>query len=79
VAHIRKGYLVILLAVLALIAAGGAYYRYRVMTAAAECDTPAPPQKPATPPPNLPGFQSEAACGPGDATGSREARPTPKK
>ena len=63
----RKGYLVILLVLLALIAAGGAYYRHRVLKAAADCDTPAPPQKPATPPPNLPGFQSQAACGPGEA------------
>lgn len=66
-APIRKGYLVILLLLLALAAAGGAYYRYHVLKAVAECDTPAPPEKPATPPPNLPGFQSGDACGPGES------------
>jgi hypothetical protein len=62
----RKGYLVVLAILLALVAAAGAYYRYRVQKAVAECDTPAPPQKPATPPPNLPGFQTGEACGPGE-------------
>jgi len=66
VALTRKTYLVILLVLLASAAAGAAYYRYRVLRAVAECDTPAPPDKPATPPPNLPGFGAEAACGPGD-------------
>ena len=66
----RKTYLVIFVMLLALLAAGGAYYRYRVLKAVAECDSPAPPEKPATPPPNLPGFQTGEACGPGE---------TPKK
>jgi hypothetical protein len=62
----RKAYLVIFFILVALAAAGGAYYRYRVLRAVAECDSPAPPQKPATPPPNLPGFQTGDACGPGE-------------
>lgn len=62
----RKAYLVIFLMLVALAVAGGAYYRHRVMKAVAECDSPAPPQKPATPPPNLPGFQTTEACGPGE-------------
>jgi hypothetical protein len=64
----RKAYLVVLLVVV-LLAAGGLYLRHRVKAmeaAAAECETPAPPPKPATPPPNLPGFQVAAACGPGE-------------
>lgn len=61
----RKGYLIVVAIVLALVVAGGAYYRYRVLKAVAECDNPAPPEKPATPPPNLPGFQTGEACGPG--------------
>jgi hypothetical protein len=65
VARVRKAYLVIFLVLLALAVAGGAYYRYRALKAVAECDSPAPPQKPATPPPNLPGFQTGEACGPG--------------
>lgn len=57
----------VLMAVLltALAAAGALYVRYRVNRAVAECDTPAPPEKPATPPPNLPGFAAGEACGPG--------------
>jgi hypothetical protein len=61
----RKGYLVVAVLLLALAAAAG-YYRYRVLKAVAECDTPALPQKPATPPPNLPGFEAGTACGPGE-------------
>ena len=68
----RKGYLVVFAILLALVVAAGAYYRYRVLKAIAECDTPAPPEKPATPPPNLPGFTTGEACGPGQA-------PAPKK
>jgi len=71
VALVRKGYLVVFLIVLALAAAGGAYYRYRVMKAVAECDSPAPPTKPATPPPNLPAFQTGEACGPGQAAAGK--------
>ena len=61
----RRGYLVIFALLLALAAAAGAYYRYRVLKAVAECDSPVPPEKPKTPPPNLPGFQTGEACGPG--------------
>jgi flagellar basal body-associated protein FliL len=69
----RKAYLVIFLVVLvALAAAAGAYYRYRVLKAVAECDSPAPPEKPATPPPNLPGFQTGGACGPGETAGKKK-------
>lgn len=70
----RSTYLVILAILVALLAAGGAYYRYRVLKAVAECDSPAPPEKPATPPPNLPGFQTGEACGPGGAPASDAAR-----
>ena len=63
----RRTYLVIFLLLLAAAAAGGAYYRYRALKAVAECDTPAPPSRPATPPPNLPGFETGAACGPGES------------
>jgi hypothetical protein len=62
----RKAFVVIAVVVLALAAAGAWYYRYRVNKAVAECAMPAPPEKPATPPPNLPGFQSGDACGPGE-------------
>lgn len=61
----RKGYFIVFVVLLALAVAAGAYYRSRVLKAVAECDSPAPPQKPATPPPNLPGFQTGEACGPG--------------
>ena len=53
--------------VIAALAAGAAYVRYRIDKAAADCAMPAPPEKPATPPPNLPGFQNGEACGPGGA------------
>jgi hypothetical protein len=66
VALSRKGYLVIFAILLALAAGAGAYYRHRVLKAVADCDSPAPPEKPATPPPNLPGFQAAEACGPGE-------------
>jgi hypothetical protein len=68
VALSRKAYLVVFALVVALLTAGGLYLRQQVKAAekaVAECDTPAPPPKPATPPPKLPGFQVEAACGPG--------------
>ena len=75
---LRRVYLVIF-AVLALAVGGvGFYLRHHAKAtekAVAECDTPAPPPKPATPPPNLPGFAVEAACGPGEAPKSV----TPKK
>jgi hypothetical protein len=70
VALSRKGYLVVFVILLALAVAAGAYYRYRFLKAVAECESPAPPEKPATPPPNLPGFTTGDACGPGE---------TPKK
>ena len=72
-------YLVVLLLV-ALAAAVGAYWRYQVAArkAAAECDTPAPPPKPATPPPKLPDFTLDAGCAPG--TDPAKASPSsPKK
>ena len=50
----------------ALAAAGALYVRHRVDQAVAACDTPAPPEKPATPPPDLPGFAAGDACGPGE-------------
>jgi hypothetical protein len=62
----RKAVLVIAAALVVLAAAGALYVRYRVNKAVAECDSPAPPEKPATPPPNLPGFQTGEACGPGE-------------
>ena len=65
----RKAYLVVFALVVALLTAGGLYLRQQAKAAekaAAECDNPAPPPKPATPPPKLPDFQVEAACGPGD-------------
>jgi len=55
------------LVIVAAAAAGAIYVRYRVDQAAADCPMPAPPEKPATPPPNLPGFQTGEACGPGEA------------
>jgi len=69
VAFSRKAYLVVFALVVALLTAGGLYLREQAKAAeraAAECDTPAPPPKPATPPPKLPDFQVEAACGPGE-------------
>jgi hypothetical protein len=62
----RRRLLLVVVVLAALAAGGAAYYRYRFNQAAADCAMPAPPQKPATPPPNLPGFQSEPACGPGE-------------
>ena len=65
----RKAYLVVFALVVALLTVGGLYFRQQAKAAdkaAAECDTPAPPPKPATPPPKLPDFQVEAACGPGE-------------
>jgi len=70
VAVSRKAYLVVFALVVALLTVGGLYLRQQARAAekaAAECDTPAPPPKPATPPPKLPDFQVEAACGPGEA------------
>lgn len=56
---------------IALVTAGAFYMRYRVNKAVAECDMPAPPDKPSTPAPNLPGFAAGEACGPGEvATGT---------
>jgi hypothetical protein len=71
----RRFYLVVLAVVLGALAAAGGYLRYRAIKAAeaATCETPAPPPKPATPPPALPGFELEAGCGPAPA------RPAPGK
>jgi hypothetical protein len=75
VAAPRRLYLVIFVA-LALLALAGtaAYVRHRAIEAA-NCETPAPPPKPATPPPNLPGFAAEPACG----TGAETPKPAPAK
>jgi hypothetical protein len=73
----RKLYLVVFALALVVLAAGGLYLRHHLKAAeaaAANCDNPAPPPKPATPPPNLPGFEVAAACGPGEA-----AKPAEKK
>jgi hypothetical protein len=62
----RKFYLVLFVVLLAL-AATGLYARQRAKAAAiaANCDTPAPPAPQAAPPPDLPGFAVEPACGTG--------------
>jgi len=63
----RRVYLVLFVVLLTL-AATGVYLRQRataVAAAAAACESPAPPPPPATPPPNLPGFAIEPACGTG--------------
>jgi hypothetical protein len=52
---------------IALATAVAVYVRHRVDQAIAECATPAPPERPATPPPQLPGFAAGDACGPGEA------------
>jgi hypothetical protein len=65
VAAPRRLYLAIIVALVVLaLAATAAYVRQRAIDAA-NCETPAPPPKPATPPPNLPGFAAEPACGTG--------------
>ncbi len=62
----RRTSLVIAIVLVALAAVAGAvYFRYRVNQAVAGCETLAPPDKPATAPPNLPGFAAGEACGPG--------------
>ena len=66
----RRFYLVVLVVVMGAVAATGLYLRHRAIKAAeaaAACDTPAPPPRPATPPPKLPGFELEAGCGPAAA------------
>lgn len=67
---VRRVYLVVFL-VIAIAAAGvGFYLRQHAKAtekAVAECDSPAPPPKPATPPPDIPGFAVESSCGPGEA------------
>jgi hypothetical protein len=71
----RKVYLV-LFAVLMALAATGVYVRQRAKATAApaaNCDTPAPPPPEATPPPKLPGFAIEPACGTGEAPKASKA------
>ena len=68
----RRGYLVILLILAALAAAGTVYYRAALDRAAADCAMPAPPEKPKTPPPDLPGFEIGSACGPGDTASGKK-------
>ena len=66
----RRFYLVVFVLVAAL-AATGIYLRQRAITAAeaaASCETPALPPKPAAPPPKLPGFELEAGCAGAPAT-----------
>lgn len=68
--RIPRIYLVLIAAVLVAALATVAYLRRRAAEtekAVAACDTPAPPAKPTTPPPKLPGFELEAACAPGEA------------
>jgi hypothetical protein len=77
----RKVYFTVFVTLVALLTVGGLYLRYRSVAAAralrpgsgqaANCDTPAPPPKPATPPPKLPDFQIEAGCGTGDTGAER--------
>lgn len=65
----RRVYLVLLAILVIAAAVTGLYLRHHAIEtekAAANCETPAPPPKPATPPPKLPGFAVEAACGPGE-------------
>ena len=67
----RRAYLVIFVVLVVILAATSLYLRQRAARAAAlrqpvPCDTPAPPPKPATPPPKLPDFAIETACGPGE-------------
>lgn len=72
----RKLYLVIILALAVLALAGTAAYVRQRAIEAATCETPAPPPKPATPPPNLPGFAAaEVSCGlPAEAPKSTAAK-----
>jgi hypothetical protein len=85
----RKVYFTVFVALVALLTVGGLYVKYRSVTAArdlrpgsgpaANCDTPAPPPKAATPPPKLPDFQIEAGCGTGAESGKGAAgRKDPK-
>jgi hypothetical protein len=74
----RRLYLVVIAVTLVVLLAGGLYVRHQAKAlekAAAECDTPAPPPKPATPPPQLPGFEVAAACGTGDAAKPPAGKP----
>lgn len=75
----RRMSLIIAALLVALVAGGALYVRYRVNKAAAECATPAPPEKPATPPPSLPGFQNGEACGPGGTPANATATPAGQK
>lgn len=67
----RRFYLVVFVILVAALAGTGLYLRHRAIkaaeAAAANCETPAPPPKPVTPPPKLPGFELEAGCGPAPA------------
>jgi hypothetical protein len=70
----RRVYLGILVVLLAL-AAIGVYLRTRARTA---CDTPAPPPPAATPPPKVPGFAIEPACGTGADAPKAPVKPQAK-
>ena len=71
----RRTYVAVFLILLGLAVIAGAYHRYRVDQAAADCAMPAPPEKPRTPPPNLPGLTDGTACGPGETPGAAKKTP----
>jgi hypothetical protein len=79
----RTLYLVLFVALVAVIAGGVYYFRNRAparpaSTAAAGCDTPAPPPPPKPSEPKIPDFL-EAGCGPaGDAPKPAPAAPVKK-
>ena len=77
----RKFYLVLFVVLMAL-AATGLYARQRAKAAAAaaaNCATPAPPPPQAVPPPSLPGFAVEPACGTGAETPKASKAPATDK
>lgn len=68
--RVPRLYLVLIAVFLVAALATAAYLRHRAIEtekAVAACDTPPPPSKPATPPPNLPGFEPAGSCAPGEA------------
>lgn len=74
----RRLYLVVFVALVALLTAAGIYLRQRAINAAeaaAACETPAPPPKPAAPPPRLPDFELASGCAGAPAT---PASPAPR-
>lgn len=74
----RRFYLVVFVALVAVLTITGVYLRHRAIRAAeaaAGCETPAPPPKPAAPPPRLPDFELEAGCAGAPA---KPATPAPR-